>query len=57
MRNRNAWRWSLDPRDPEYDDPPSVDDLDDEPDPEIEALDDDPRSAGPWNYVPMRGDV
>jgi hypothetical protein len=57
MRHKNAWRWELDPRDPDYDDPPSADDLDCEPAPELEAMDDDPRSAGPWNYVPMRGDV
>lgn len=50
--NKNAWRWSLDPRDPDYDDPPTADDLDEELAPEIDALDDDPRSAGAWNYVP-----
>lgn len=55
--NKNAWRWSLDPRDPDYDDAPNADDLDYEPAPELEALDDDPRSAGPWNYQPMRDDA
>lgn len=55
--NKNAWRWSLDPRDPDYDDPPIEDDFDDEPAPELESLDDDPRCNGSWNYWPMRGDV
>lgn len=50
--NKNAWRWSLDPRDPDYDDPPTEDDLDDEPAPELESLDDDPRCNGPHHYVP-----
>ena len=51
--NKNAWRWGLDPRDPDYDDPPNADDLDYEPAPELEALDDDPRSNGPYHYVPQ----
>lgn len=55
--NKNAWRWELDARDPDYDDPPTADDLDYEPAPELEAPDDDPRSAGPKHYIPMRGDV
>lgn len=57
MRNKNAWRWELDPRDPDYDDPPDADLLDYEQEPDLEDLDDDPRCDGPKNYVPMRGDV
>lgn len=50
MVNKNAWRWSLDPRDPDYDPPPEHDQ--EEPAPELEALDDDPRSNGPYHYIP-----
>lgn len=48
--NKNTWRWELDPRDPDYDEPPAG--TDDEPPPELEGLSDDPRGAGPWNYNP-----
>lgn len=53
MRNRNAWRWELDPRDPEYMDPQSAEDLDDEPGnyPD-DSFDDDPRYDGPYHYIP-----
>ena len=57
MRNRNAWRWELDPRDPDYDDPPSADDLDEEPLPELDDVYGEPRYEGPRNYIPMRDDV
>ena len=54
MRNKNAWRWELDPRDPDYDDPPSAEDMDDEPAnyPEDSFDDDDPRGDGPYHYIP-----
>lgn len=52
MRNHNAWRWELDPRDPDYDDPPSAEDLDEEPPPELDDLDEEPKYDGPRNYVP-----
>lgn len=27
LRQRNAWRWNLDPRDPDYEDPPTAKEL------------------------------
>lgn len=49
MRKDN-WRWHLDSRDPDYEEPPEVDvDVCDEPDyePDVECSE-----PGPWNYVP-----
>lgn len=52
-RNPNAWRWSLDPRDPEYDPPPDpAEDMDEPDEPEDDWQDDDPRLDGPRNYIP-----
>ena len=56
IENKNRWRWSLHPEDPDYMDPPTEHDQE-EPAPDIEPQDDDPRCDGPRNYVPMRGDV
>jgi hypothetical protein len=48
--NKNAWRWSLDPRDPDYDDPPTEEE---EPADPVDDFDDtDPRGHGPMNYCP-----
>lgn len=27
QHNKNAWRWNLDPRDPDYEEPPSQEEL------------------------------
>lgn len=59
-RDPNAWRYALDPRDPDYMEAPCNDDLEDA-DGYSESTDDyddtDPRNAGPAHYIPMRNDV
>lgn len=50
--NRNAWRYALDPRDPDYDEPPEQDDDDFEEPEDTCYADDDPRGDGPYHYQP-----
>lgn len=48
--NKNAWRWSLHPMDPDYDDPPTEEE---EPADPVDDFDDtDPRGHGPMHYCP-----
>ena len=47
-RRRSAWRWALDPRDPEHEDPPEHVELDDFEEPLEPAYDYD----GPQHYIP-----
>lgn len=54
--NRNAWRYQLDPRDPDYLEPPEHDEEEPE-EPGDDYDDSDPRNHGPRNYIPMRNDV
>ncbi len=49
MRNPNAWRWELDPRDPDYDEPPDAQEVDEEPPLELDDVYD---YDGPKNYIP-----
>ena len=52
---KQSWRYELDPRDPEYSEPPVVEQQEEE---DEESYDDsDPRNHGPKNYQPMRNDV
>jgi hypothetical protein len=34
---RNAWRWNLDPRDPDYEDPPTLKDLEEAEESRLDA--------------------
>lgn len=56
IRRPQAWRHALDPRDPEYSEPPEVDECDDEPPEAHDALPEtgryDPRFDGPYHYIP-----
>lgn len=52
MRRRNSWRWSLDPRDPDYEEPPECVDDDPEPPEPNDYAADDPRGDGPYHYIP-----
>lgn len=48
MSRRRSWRWSLDPRDPDYEDPPKdagEDDFAEPPEPEYS-------DNGPYHYIP-----
>ena len=48
MRDPNAWRYALDPRDPDYEEPPEEQyEMDLEPD-----ADDGRVNDGPYHYVP-----
>lgn len=49
--NKNAWRWSLDPRDPDDDDPPT-EEAEEPADPVDDFDDTDPRGHGPMHYCP-----
>lgn len=54
--NPNAWRYLLDPRDPDYLEPPEHEE--EEPEAPADDYDDsDPRNHGPRHYSPMRTDV
>lgn len=58
IATRDSWRWELDPRDPDYESPPSAEECDEEMPPEFEtADDDDPRNNGPKHYQPMWADL
>lgn len=51
-RNPDAWRHELDPRDPDYLEPPEqVEEDDQEPEEDWPAADD-PRGDGPYHYIP-----
>ena len=53
MKRRNdSWRWSLDPRDPDYEDPPEYAEEEDQEPEETWPADDDPRGDGPYHYIP-----
>lgn len=56
MRTPNAWRWSLDSRNPDYEDPPERDP--EEPNPEFEISDsNDAQGSGPMHYQPSRDGI
>ena len=54
--NPNAWRYQLDPRDPDYLEPPEHDQEEPE-EPGADYDDIDPRNHGPKNYIPARKDA
>ena len=54
--NPNAWRYQLDPRDPDHLEPPERDEEEPE-EPSDDYDDSDPRNYGPRIYIPMRNDV